>query len=127
MTETRQKKNIYHLALSILEIGGLTRQQTHTLLMNAGLFYTGSLKSILEALEKRILNLTSENKELLRTMLDQDAKKRPTLKEILERIKASESSSKDIRKVIPQLEEKKISGPEQRNTRYNQMLTIWNK
>lgn len=53
MTVTRQKKNIYHLALSILEIGGLTRQQTHTLLMNAGLFYTGSLKSILEALEKK--------------------------------------------------------------------------
>ena len=48
-------------------------------------------------------------------MLDQDANKRPTLKEILERIKASESSSKDIRKVFPQLEEKKISGPEQRN------------
>lgn len=95
--------------ISILEIGGLNKQDTHSLLLNAGKFYARTLKLVLEDPEITVLNLTSESRELLALMLDQDTNNRPKLDEILERTKVIESKQKCKPKNVQQEEEKNTS------------------
>ena len=88
--EEIEKENVYHLALTTLETSGLIKQEIHDRLVNSGNDYERVVSLILGDLKLRNIGITFEKKELLEAMLDRDVAKRPSLNQILERIKRSE-------------------------------------
>jgi hypothetical protein len=94
-SHAREKENIYHLALSILEIGGLKKLDLKNLLPISKDLYADFYRSVLEKPEVGVLGLNSETKDLLVAMLDQEANNRPNGEQILQRIREIEAKIKD--------------------------------
>ena len=105
----RQKKSVYQLALTILEIGQLNRRETDNLLANSGENLQKTLNRVLGQLK---LPTNDQDIKLLSKMLDKEVSQRPNFEEILEIVKTNKDKkgeeAADINKEAERKNKKKI-------------------